>query len=95
MKIIYKYLLQVADKQVLQLPLGYKILSLQVQNEMPCLWLEMNLDETKKVLVPLYTFGTGRTFSNLPELKYIGTYQLEGGALVLHAYSGEEENAQT
>lgn len=95
MKAIYKYPLQVTDKQVLWLPWGFKILTLQVQNEVPCIWAEVNPNEKINVPVSLCTIGTGYTLvtENKYSLEYIGTYQLNKGALVLHVHQEKEDNA--
>lgn len=60
----------------LDFPSDYKILSLQVQNEMPCLWLIGDFVNTQKETIRVFpTGGFSRGFRNRD---YIGTIQLQG-----------------
>lgn len=84
MKTIYKYQLQTTDEQVIELPKYYQILSVQIQNGVPCMWVlvdpENEPDSTK-----IRIYGTGHQF-DLKAWKFIDTYQLQGGALVFHVF---------
>lgn len=86
MKTIYKYQLEITDRQVLQLPVNYFILDIQVQGYNPCMWVMVDTD-AKYVDVPFYTYGTGHPIDNL-NLIYLSTYQ--AGNLVFHVFEGEE-----
>jgi len=58
MKTIFKYIIEVKDEQTLTIPVGSKILSVQVQGDNICLWAIVNpqiVDE--EVLIEI--FGTG------------------------------------
>lgn len=87
-KIIYKYPLQVQDKQTIKLPSGYKILTVQVQDGIPCLWamVDTSID---CVEVNIITHGTGNGIFGNEELRYIGTYQLNNGVLVFHVFESK------
>jgi hypothetical protein len=86
MKTIYKYQLATNEGQVVQLPVGASILSLQVQNNVPHIWVifdkanEKNLEERSFI-----TYGTGHIISDLLKV-YVGTYQLPLSGLVLHVF---------
>lgn len=83
---IWKYSLKADDVQEVEIPIGSKLLSVQTQNGIPCLWVlvyEKNTKEVRKV----YTFGTGEPLNFLPEaLTFIGTYQMYNGELVFHVF---------
>jgi hypothetical protein len=83
MKVIYKYQLSVTDRCVIALPLGFKILTLQMQNDMPHIWVEINPDEVQFTNVAFRTIGTGQKFVE-DDLTYIGTYQFD--IFVFHVY---------
>lgn len=86
---IYKYHLEVKEKQQLFLPEFAKIIALQIQNGMPCIWVkipEIQYGMGGKATDEIRTFitvGTGHTFSE-ENLIYVGTYQL--GAFVGHVF---------
>lgn len=87
---IYKYNLEISGT-TLMLPVGAKVLSLQVQNEKPCIWVMGNFKEFQKEEERKFAFaGTGH---QLPEdsenpdnykLEYIGTIQM--GIFVWHLF---------
>jgi hypothetical protein len=82
---IFKYHLDTVDIQSIDMPLGAKILSLQTQNEIPCLWA---LVDTEAIIVKrtFRILGTGhQMFDNIP-CKYIGTYQLIKEGMVFHCF---------
>jgi hypothetical protein len=85
MKRIYKYPLADSEAQEILLPLGAKILSLQVQKGIPCLWVESNFPCSTYVPVTFITYGTGHGMADRLD-EYIGTYQLYDGDLVFHVY---------
>lgn len=84
MKRIYKYQLETTDEQVIELPQCYQILSVQVQNGVPCMWVLVdpeNVADKAKIRI----YGTGYPF-DLQAWKFIDTYQLNGGQLVFHVF---------
>ena len=84
MKTIWKYPLDVADHQVLNIPAGAEILCVQVQNGQACLWALVNAD-APPARRGIFIHGTGHEVNRLAG-KYIGTFQLMGGALVFHVF---------
>ena len=85
MKRIYKYPLETTDVQTVSMPIGAKILTVQTQNEKPCIWASVNPEApTEKRNIEIY--GTGHEIHNEADLTYIGTYQMLDGELIFHAF---------
>jgi hypothetical protein len=92
MKTIWKYPLKTTDDQVVNMPVGAKILHLAVQGETPTLWALVEVDDFLDEESRVYEsrrfriFGTGHHISTWDNLAYVGSYQLGGGALVFHVF---------
>ena len=83
---IFKYQLEITDEQTVLMPIGANILSLQLQNGIPCVWAlvdEISGDEERT----FFTYGTGNPIDpfSKSERKFLGTYQLNNG-LVFHVF---------
>jgi hypothetical protein len=81
--VIYKYRFVSTDQFSIAMPMGAKILTVQMQQGTPCLWAEVNLNapyENRYFRI----FGTGQPN---PFGKYIGTYQVD--EFVWHLYEIE------
>lgn len=90
-KRVYKYPLEVQDRQVITIPKGAKILSLHVQDSTPCIWVLVDANEQQKEKVVLRTFGTGQSlYSNGKNLEFIGTYLLRNDQAVFHVFIEHE-----
>jgi len=81
---VWKFPLTLADSQAVSMPLDAEILCIQVQGAAtPCLWARVEehhpLTERR-----IEMRGTGHSVES--DLRYIGTVQLYGGTLVLHAF---------
>ena len=86
MTTIHKFPLETTDYQNIYLTHGAKVLCVQVQNGIPCVWVLLDTEE-HPVVATVRTYGTGHTIDeNTPEESYVGTYQLENGALVFHVF---------
>ncbi len=86
---IYKYQLETTDNQEIEMPVFAKVLTVQTQNETPCLWVEVNTEETDTETRRFKIFGTGHPIiRDCPNdsYKYIGTYQLLGGSFIGHVF---------
>lgn len=85
-KTIWKFELEVIDRQSIHMPIGAEILTIQIQKEKPCLWALVDSDKnTEKRFIEI--FGTGNPIdNNVESRKYISTFQLHGGELVFHAF---------
>jgi len=83
-KTIWKYeLITIFGIQEIAMPSGSVILTLQLQNGIPCLWVLVEPDKPieKVIIKVLATEG-----SDIISLrKYIGTYQI--GGLVFHVFN--------
>jgi hypothetical protein len=85
---IWKFPLEVTESQLVRLPVGAKVLSVQTQLESPCLWALVNPEVEKESRI-FYTFGTGHEVRILGgRLEFVDTYQLAEGALVFHVFEG-------
>jgi hypothetical protein len=83
MKSIWKFPVEVTDEQSVEMPIGAQALSVQVQGGQVCLWALVDIKaETEERLVQI--FGTGHPVAN--EGTFVETFQMQGGALVFHAF---------
>lgn len=93
MQAIWKFPLQCADKNVVEMPRGSQVLCVQNQNEVPCLWALVP-DVTPECVTVARTFtiyGTGHQHE-LISGGYVGTFQLRGGSLVFHVFEEKAES---
>lgn len=81
MKTVWKYVLQ-SDSQIIHMPSGAKILSVQFQYKAPVVWAlvdpEMPTEPRKFV-----AYGTGQPVSEAGQ--YLGTFQIVNG-IVFHVF---------
>ena len=83
---VYKYPLEIEDEQVVLLPTGARILTVQQQNNNIFLWALVNPTSPNAQAFTIRIHGTGHSISNSDELEYINTVQLYGGKLVFHVF---------
>lgn len=71
-------------QQTIEIPSRFQIVSLQLQDEIPCLWAMV---ETEYPLIVLWVhaYQTGETIPHRLEKAYVGTYQLDG--YVYHVFT--------
>jgi len=81
---IWKFPLAVTNFQQVSMPVGAKILALQVQREQPCIWALVDPVALREN-INVETFGTGHRIDSM-EREYIGTYQLVDGNLIFHCF---------
>lgn len=69
---------------VIEMPQGADILTLQMQGNGPCIWVEVDpgAEKTERFFK---TYGTGHEMKEEAQ-KYVGTYQIRGGMLVFHVF---------
>lgn len=86
-KSIWKFELQTTGKQTIVVPANSEILTVQTQNERPCIWVLVDPAATKEQRC-IEVFGTGHDvhYSKGVSRVYLGTYQLHGGSLVFHVF---------
>lgn len=83
---IYKYELRVIDEQSIAMPVGAKILCVQLQHGSPYLWALVDADSHVIEFRTIYTHGTGNPIDPVDCKSYIGTYQLQTRGLVFHVF---------
>ena len=86
-KTIWKFNLKTIDTQIIEMPAGADVLTVQVQNGTPCLWAMVDPGEsTRKRTFKI--FGTGHQINNYKNvsLLFIGTYQLLDCNEVFHVF---------
>jgi hypothetical protein len=83
---VWKYAVPIGDAFELRMPRGARCLTVQVQGAGLCLWALVDPSaplETRRFLFR----GTGHEIDyGYAELVWVGTFQLEGGALVFHVF---------
>jgi len=91
MQTVFKYHLDIADRQTLRLPQLLKdvsapkqVLHIGEQNSAPVLWALVDPALPEHDLV-IRMFGTGQPCDANPD-QYLGTLMLCGGQLVLHLF---------
>jgi hypothetical protein len=85
-KTIWKFTLSMTESQVILMPEGAAILSVQAQHNRVCLWALVvpNKPREKRVF---RIFATGQPYAE--EGNYIGTVQIDDGSLVWHVFEVE------
>ena len=83
MNTVWKWALAPGSNE-LQMPLDSQVLTVQMQGETPCLWALVD-DNNDLVWRTFAVYGTGRLVRH-DHGKYIGTFQMNGGALVWHVF---------
>ena len=86
-KTIWKFELETKNISMIQMPKEAEILCIQEQFEKPCMWVLVDADQEKEERY-FEIFRTGHPVhcDMGVERKYIGTYQLNNGALVFHVF---------
>ena len=86
-KTIWKWKLRINGTQVINMPSGAEVLSIQTQQGSPVLWALVNEDNplTSRTFA---TYGTGFIMPENPG-KYIGSYQNKLETLVFHVFEQE------
>ena len=85
MKTIYKYPLEgYVERQIIEMPEGAEILTVQVQDGTPCIWALVT-PLNKIVEKTVYMIGTGHKIST-DKGDYVATVQAYDGSLILHVF---------
>ena len=85
MKVVYKYTLKINEPTKVEITKNSEILCFKIQNEVPCVWILIDLEEPKKWLEWFLVKGTGHEIDESLNLKYIGT-DLSEGSYVWHCF---------
>lgn len=85
MKMIHKFKVSLSEEFVINMP-GAVVLCVQMQRGAPHLWALVDPQlhpEPRKFRL----YGTGHSIDKEDQFdRYVGTFQLEGGALVFHLF---------
>lgn len=82
---IFKYQLEKLDTFTIKMPRDAKILTVQAQRGMPCIWAMVDTTH-EQVDRHFVIIGTGHEIQASEKLNYIGTFQELGGALIWHLF---------
>lgn len=80
---IWKF--QVQPHEPISMPVGAKILCVQLQHGEPMMWALVDENAPKKAK-QFHIFGTGFDVPQDIVLNYVGTFQVVGGSLVFHVF---------
>lgn len=90
MQVVWKYPLNIADTQFIEMTEGAEILCVHLQNGNPTIWAKVDPSKARKPRTKrkLITLGTGH---NTDEKlgRYIGTYLIHNDSLVFHVFEGD------
>lgn len=83
MQTIFKFPVLLQDRFQLEIPEGAEFLSLQTQSGSPQMWFKVD-ELAAKQRRRFSVVGTGHYVA--PSANFLGTFQLDGGALVFHVF---------
>lgn len=86
--IIYKYAL-VHPLMSFDLPIGARVLCVQMQHDVPMIWILLDKDETQLLPRRFVSIATGSPFDTLHTLNYLGTV-ITSKDLVWHIFEVQE-----
>ena len=89
MKSVWKFPITSPGKVVIAMPKGSKVLCVQVQHGVPCIWALCDTDAKKKDRT-FYAYSTGDVHGS-NKCEYIGTFQFNAGNLVYHVFEEMEK----
>lgn len=93
MKRVYKYPFEFGgDEFEIPMPKGAKPLNFQFQFDTLCVWALVD-PEAPMVARKFRIAGTGHDIENADELTYVGSVQMQGGALIFHLFVFPEDTA--
>ena len=91
-RVVWKYAVGM-DKFTLPLPIGARVLCVQMQHAMPEMWVlvDPNLN-LGKVWRRFHLVGTGHEHdaADLPYEGYVGTFQVSQGTFIFHLFELKE-----
>jgi hypothetical protein len=86
---IWKFQVPIADEFTISMPAGARLLDVQTQAGEPQIWAICNPAATP-VSRSFSLRGTGHDANGAEGAHYVGTFQLQGGALVFHLFDHGE-----
>lgn len=92
MRMICKYPLKDENIQMVEMPEGAIVLTVQVQRGIPCIWAEADADPNAPTIKRRFvTYGIGHWVGDDVRDHYVGTYQLDDGDRVFHVFTDRVE----
>lgn len=86
MEAIWKTQIQLISVQEIELPVNAKVLCVQMQNNVPCIWfINRDVGSSNKTPRIFKMYGTGHQHNEITG-SYIGTFQIVDSALVFHLF---------
>ena len=86
MTTVHKYKLFTSEKQLLVLPVGSKILSVQEQYGEIVLYAMVDTSVREVDTHTIYVYGTGHRIEEM-DIRFIGTVKLNAGTLMFHVFA--------
>ena len=83
MNVVWKYILAKGELQYISMPTGSKVLSVQTQDGVPCLWALGDPSKSHKPRM-IRILGTGFQSADVHAHQYVGTFQQ--GLFVWHVF---------
>lgn len=83
---IFKWTLQLEDEQVLSVPVGTKLLSVQMQHGSPQVWGICFSPASSMKKITVFIHGTGHPITREVLGRFLGTFQMKDGTLVFHVF---------
>lgn len=90
MEAIWKFPLEVADRQTVAMPAGSRIIAVQAQDGQPCIWAAVYVDEKRTEHRVFDIIGTGHQRERIHHRCHVGTFTSRGGCLVFHVFEVTE-----
>lgn len=89
---VYKYRLQLFDRQIVKMPSNSRILSIQGQHGTLTMWALVDVN-SEPVVREFFVFGTGHPVpaEMVDRLAFVGTVQMNDGLLVWHVFEDKAE----
>ena len=95
MNTIWKYQLELTDRQDIVMPIGSKILCVQAQRGTLCLWVLVNTNSpTNRRVIAVHGTGFPIADNEFEIGRYIGSVQMHNGDLVWHVVDLGEDDVE-
>jgi L-2-hydroxyglutarate oxidase LhgO len=82
MKRIYKYTLELTDNQIVEVPIGSRILSVKSQNESLVVYILIEYTATTNMRYEFLIHGTGHYADDVANATFIDSVMFKDGSLV-------------
>lgn len=85
---VWKFPFSIEDDFIVQMPIGARVIHVEVQHGQPCLWAVVN-PRAQLVDRWFYLLGTGHPFAVEIACRHVGSFLMAGGDLVWHVFEPE------